>query len=253
MRRMADSVTPMDIPVNDPRTGQPWDLVAGYIDGVPRWPAAAWDRFPGSIHVQIALDPATNGGHVLDVERGAANPDQAPGWVTRRRAAGADPTVYCNQSTWPAVQEQFIAAGVAAPHWWIARYDGVPQLLPGTVAKQYVNPPNSGGHLDLTVVADYWPGVDQGDGMDEQSIAKAVWDYTLTRDGQDPARAEEYETWDNEKSGAAEAAAESVLAKVDALAVKLDAVLAALKAGGGALPSGVLHVQGDVTIGPPAQ
>jgi hypothetical protein len=174
---MADSVTPTDIPVLDPATGRPWDLVAGYIDGVPRWPADAWDRFPDSVHVRIALDPATNDGDVLDIERGAANPDQAPGWTQRRRAAGADPTNYCNASTWPAVRAAYAAAGVPEPHWWIAQYDGVAELLPGTVAKQYADPPGSGGHWDLTAAADTWPGIDKEDSV------TITWDDQISPDG----------------------------------------------------------------------
>ena len=164
MRTMYDSVTPTDIPTSI--GGRPPDLVAGYIDGVPRWPSSAWGRFPNSVHVRIALDPATPDGDVLDVERGAANPDQAPSWVQRRRAAGADPTVYCNAATWPTVRAQFAAQGVAEPHWWIAAYPGWtdtagrPTLPPGAVAHQYTDPPASGGHWDLSVVADHWPGVE---------------------------------------------------------------------------------------------
>src|SRR5207245_9944229 len=33
-------------------------------------------------------------------------------------------------------------------------------MPPTAVAKQYQHPPASGGHYDLSVVADYWPGVD---------------------------------------------------------------------------------------------
>ncbi|GLY65481.1 hypothetical protein [Amycolatopsis taiwanensis] len=46
------------------------------------------------------------------------------------------------------------------PHCWVARYDGVANLPVGCVAKQYINPPGSGGHFDLSAVADFWPGID---------------------------------------------------------------------------------------------
>jgi hypothetical protein len=184
LRRMADSVTPTDIPVNDPETGRPWDFIAGYIDGVPRWASSAWDRFPNSRHVRIALNPATNDGDVLDVEKGAANPDQAPGWVMRRRAAGADPSVYCSLSLWPTVRDQFHFAGVPEPHWWIAAYPGIGEsLYDGTVAHQFADPPYSGGHWDLSVVADHWPGIESGGSMDEQSIVRAFMAYTFDRQG----------------------------------------------------------------------
>ena len=152
-RTMFDSITAADIPASA-------QLVAGYIDLSSRWSAADWTRFPGATLVRIARSASTNDGHVLDVERFLATPDQAPGWVQMRRSAGANPTVYCNGSSLGAVQAAFVAAGVPQPHYWIARYDNVPAVPAGVVAKQYINDPSSGGHYDLSAVADYWPGVD---------------------------------------------------------------------------------------------
>lgn len=157
MRTMYDSVTPSAIPTNAA-------LVAGYVDGAYAWSAANWARFPNSVKVRIAVFPRTNDGHVLDVEQGDATPAQAPGWVTMRRAAGVDPSIYCDASTWPSVVSAFASAGVAAPHYWIAHYDGSAALPAGAVAKQYNDPPASGGNYDISVVADYWPGVDPSPG-----------------------------------------------------------------------------------------
>jgi hypothetical protein len=75
-----------------------------------------------------------------------------------RRAAGADPTIYCNASTWPAVRAAFAAANVAEPHYWIAKYDGDPTIPAGAVAKQYRGDVAPG--YDVSSVVDYWPGVD---------------------------------------------------------------------------------------------
>lgn len=160
MRTMYDSVNWRAIPVTA-------SMVAGYIDSVHyTWPAAAWDRFPHAIKVRIATRATTNDGHVLDVETGDATPGQVPGWLRMRRAAGADPTVYCNVATWPAVQAACRAAGVAQPHYWIAHYDGSPVIPAGAVAKQYHDPPASGGDWDISAVADVWPGVDDTGGID---------------------------------------------------------------------------------------
>jgi hypothetical protein len=153
MRIMHDSITAADIP-RDAR------MVAGYINGTWVWSAADWARFPNATKVRIATRANVNDGHVLDVEPGDATPAQAPAWVKMRRAAGVDPTVYCNLSALPAVQAAFTAAGVAQPHYWVARYDNVATVPAGVVAKQYINDPASGGHYDLSAVADYWPGVD---------------------------------------------------------------------------------------------
>lgn len=150
-RTMYDAVTPSNIPPGAM-------MVAGYVDGDYANMGAMAARFPHAIRVGIAARASTNAGTVLDVEKGDATPAQAPGWVQMRRAAGVDPTVYCNSSTWPAVKAAFAAAGVRPPHYWIAKYDGNPAIPAGAVAKQYSNP----GPFDLSAVADVWPGIDKG-------------------------------------------------------------------------------------------
>jgi len=150
MRRCYDAITPTNIPTNA-------QMVAGYVDGKYAWTAAEWARFPHAVKVRIAVFSSTNDGHVLDVEPGCSTAANAPGWVVRRRKAGIDPTVYCSLSAWPTVKAAFHNAGVADPHWWVAAYPGNgPNLYPGSVAHQYANP----GPVDISVVADYWPGVD---------------------------------------------------------------------------------------------
>jgi len=151
-RTMHDAVTPSNI---DPRAVQ---LVAGYLNGRYAWSAADWARFPDAVHVGISVRAYWTVGHVLDVETGDATPAEAPAWVQARRVAGADPTVYCNSSTWPAVRAAFAAAHVAEPHYWIARYDGDPTIPDGAVAKQYRG--NVAPGIDVSAVRDFWPGVD---------------------------------------------------------------------------------------------
>ena len=149
-RTMYDAITPSNIPV----TAQ---MVAGYVDGRYAWSSADWARFPHSVKARIAVFSSTADGHILDVEAGCSTPGNAPGWVVRRRAAGIDPTVYCSLSAWPTVRAAFATAHVAEPHWWVAAYPGNgAQLYPGSIAHQYANP----GPVDISVVADYWPGVD---------------------------------------------------------------------------------------------
>ncbi|MEU5261515.1 hypothetical protein [Amycolatopsis sp. NPDC021455] len=153
MRTMYDAVTAANIP----RTAA---MVAGYIDKIKLepWTDADWARFPNAVKVRIVKKASTNAGHVLDVEPGDATPAQAPGWVRLRRAAGADPSVYCNASTWPSVRAAFRSAGVAEPHYWIAKFDGDPTIPAGAVAKQYRG--NVAPGYDISSVADHWPGVD---------------------------------------------------------------------------------------------
>lgn len=167
-RTLYDAVTPANIPASA-------QMVAGYVDGRYAWSASDWARFPGAVKVRIAVFASTNDGHVLDVEPGDATPAQAVGWVQRRRAAGVDPTVYCGLSTtgysWANVRAAFQAAGVAEPHYWVAAYPGNgPNLYAGSVAHQYANP----GPYDLSVVADYWPGVDVATVSNVTSITGGV-------------------------------------------------------------------------------
>jgi hypothetical protein len=157
VRTMYDAVTAANIPADA-------GMVAGYIDKIKLepWSAADWERFPRATKVTIVKKAGTNAGHVLDVEPGDATPAEAPGWVRMRRAAGADPTIYCNLSTWPSVRAAFSDAGVAQPHYWIARYDGDPAIPDGAVAKQYLG--NVAPGYDVSSVLDYWPGVDDDNG-----------------------------------------------------------------------------------------
>lgn len=168
MRTMYDSTNPNAIPT----TAQ---MVAGYVrpSGFT-WPQSAWDRFPNSVHVRITPQVSTTGLgiQVLDVEAGDATPAQAPGWAAKQRALGQDPTIYCSASAWATVQQQFAQQHVGQPHYWIAAYPGGgPTSLPAlngitAVAHQYAGSGTSGGDYDLSVVADYWPGVDGGDMLD---------------------------------------------------------------------------------------
>lgn len=171
---MYDSTNPAAIPA----TAQ---LVGGYTDGIygpafkaldrssVGWDAAAWARFPNSVHVLISA-VGTDTGTVGDVEPGCMTPAQGVHWTQMRRQAGVDPTIYCNQTYgWGPVRQAFKAAGVTEPHYWVANYDRVIVIPAGAVAKQYANPTLSGGAYDLSVVADFWPGVDNGGEVDQYS------------------------------------------------------------------------------------
>lgn len=152
---MLDSVNAEAIPPSA-------QMVAGYVDGLYRWTDASWGRFPNAVKVRIAVHASTNDGVVGDVENGDMTPAQAVGWVLMRRHAGVDPTIYCSLAIWDAVRSAFRGAGVAEPHYWIAAYPDIgPQLYPGSVAHQYADHGPHGENYDTSVVADYWPGVDQ--------------------------------------------------------------------------------------------
>lgn len=157
MRIMYDALTARNILKKDRRPA----LVAGYVDRIKLapWAAADWALFPDALKVRIVKKASTNDGHVLDVEPGDATPEQAPGWAAMRRRSGfAHPTIYCNRSTWPKVKAAFAAQRVEPPLYWIATATGKPEIPAGAVAAQYLLDVPPG--IDISVVADYWPGVD---------------------------------------------------------------------------------------------
>ncbi len=153
-RSAYDSTNANDIPTTA-------KMVGGYVDGKFKWTPANWQRFPNAIHVPIACFPATNDGVVGDVETGDMLPWELPDWVLRRRIAGVDPTGYVNRSNLNATRTEFQLRNIREPHWWLSTLDGSQPWLPGVVAIQAYGSTLSGGHYDLSVVADFWPGVDQ--------------------------------------------------------------------------------------------
>lgn len=163
MRIMYDSVDPYAIPA--------WaDMVAGYVDGIygpdhaafgePGWSPDGWARFPYAVKVGIAIKATTNYGQVADIENGDMTPSQAVQWVRMRRAAGIDPTVYCDRTNYEVVLNAFQSAGEPLPHIWLATLDGTVLWLARQVAVQYQGSALTGGNYDKSLVLDYWPGVD---------------------------------------------------------------------------------------------
>lgn len=162
MRLMADSTNLDDIPAGR------YPLIAYYVDGGFQPSAAQLRRHvnAGSKVVPITVGANPQMAVVGDVETGDYTPAEAPDFVLVQRGKGIDPTVYCNLNSWPAVRKAFLDRGVVEPHYWIAAYPGIGALLyTGSIAHQYLDDAAgtdhySGGHWDVSVVADFWPGVD---------------------------------------------------------------------------------------------
>ena len=142
------------INVNNLPTGG--DLYAGYDDG--NWPDAdaIAKRFPGKLVLRITVNPSHNIGIIGDGPPDNGTWQQWVGWVQKRRAAGADPWINTNQSSWSAGKAAFAAAKVAEPHWWIAHYDNNPAIPVGALMKQYA----SNNKYDTSSCAAYLPGID---------------------------------------------------------------------------------------------
>jgi hypothetical protein len=150
MRTMGDAWSLENIPLT--WNGRPLDIVAVYRNGGGAAdPAKLNQRFPATryVHVWIdALGTAPDSCQVADVEKGDISPENAPGWVKRRRALvhTSLPAVYCDRSTLLAVQGYCAAEGLKSGRdyqLWISTldgsedYNGKPlKAIPGVVAVQ---------------------------------------------------------------------------------------------------------------------
>ena len=163
MRTMFDAIAVGNLPPGAA-------VYAGYDDGA--WPdaAAILARFHAPV-VRVTVNPNDDEGDMLDVENGDATPTDAPGWVRRRRASGhAGPLVYMSASLWATVRQAFSAQGVPEPGYLVAAYDGVAEIPPGAIGKQYAGtiPPG----YDISVVVDYLPGIDPAPQPEEDAAMK---------------------------------------------------------------------------------
>jgi hypothetical protein len=148
---MRDSTNPFDIPLDN------LAAVAGYGDGIFQWTPAGWARFPASIVPLSIVVNAGDIGDILDVETGAASPDQTAFWADRfNRVGRRAPTIYCNRNTIGAVQANMAGRRF---DWWAATLDGT-QDVAGAVAVQYAGENLTGGHYDESVIHDpSWLGI----------------------------------------------------------------------------------------------
>lgn len=140
------------------------DMIAGYVDGRYAWTASDWALFPHSVQVKIAVSASDNEGDVIDCETGDATPEEAAGWVRRRKAAGLyRPTVYCNKSTVSAVREATgtLVAGKDYDFWvadWTGSAHEVTLPGPGASAKAAaVQYKSTNSYDESAVYDDGWP------------------------------------------------------------------------------------------------
>jgi len=139
-------------------------IVAGY----PHAFSTDYARFPHAL--QVRIDQHGNHPddcHVADVENGAIAVSAIRLWVSSWHVHNpqglaavnghfARPTVYCNESTLPAVRAQLVGALYDV---WVAAWGTGPTVIAGTSAHQYADPPASGGDYDVSVVYDTAWGV----------------------------------------------------------------------------------------------
>lgn len=140
--------------------------VAGYVGGF--WPTfhKLEELWPHSHRLSIAVQPSFDA-HCLDVEKGDADPSEAPAWVRRQHARGVQrPVLYASVSSMPVLLAAMAAAGVPRKSFrlWTAHYTGVRHLCDSTCwtgfkdwagATQYTNRA-FGRNLDASVVQGSW-------------------------------------------------------------------------------------------------
>jgi hypothetical protein len=122
------------------------------------WPFALRTKFDAELMISISTS-GRDAAWVGDCETGDMTPVSVRDWVARCRSGGINAGVYCNMSTWPSVIDSFEAAHMAQPWYWIAHYDGDPDTMPRfqsitAIAKQYADPPKSGGTYDISSITD---------------------------------------------------------------------------------------------------
>jgi hypothetical protein len=129
-----------------------------YADGRYRWPLEQVARFPDARRRYITVAGNAAIASVADVEAGDLAPGEAPAFIRARRILfpRTRPTIYCNRSTLPLVQEA--CAGLDY-NVWLATLDGdKPTAITGggrLVAVQFEGGPDAG--YDVSVVYDeHW-------------------------------------------------------------------------------------------------
>lgn len=164
MRRAYDSTTASDLPSDG-------DLYLAYADGRYANVDKVKARFPRKPVVRITVTGRTFDAEMADVEAGDLSPASGAVWAKGKLTRGEFPTLYFPESSRSAVIAALKANGVDPSHvgMFPAQYNGRAQLnQPGDMGKQYLHgdlatigrTAYSGGHYDVSVVRDYWPGVD---------------------------------------------------------------------------------------------
>lgn len=122
---------------------------AVYINGFA-WPEAEIRRMRKVIRVSVEREASwAKLARVIDVENGAALPEDVVPFLRERRSLGfRDGTAYVNRSNWGDVADRVHSAGFTA-FYWVATLDGT-QAVPGAWAVQYQGGLTAG--FDLSVL-----------------------------------------------------------------------------------------------------
>ena len=158
------------------------EAYAAYVDGsLGNQPNYAYivNTFPKAEHLSITLSSSVNA-DALDVEAGAATPDEIPAWCTRQRSRGIQrPCIYANASTMqgnvlPVLSANKIARSTV--RLWTAHY-GLGQHICG---------PSSCGALSTGADGTQWTSSALGLVLDESELLATFFttDPTVTAEAE---------------------------------------------------------------------
>jgi hypothetical protein len=170
IRIEGDSTTAGDIQQNV-------DFPGGYLDGNFVTVPAVHKRFPGKRVITYTVNGSTSGADLIDCEAGDATPASAAQYVHDERGKKHWPGIYTPLTELGDVCHALKAVGLSVDvPIQTAHYTGHPHICnqacfdqlhlvlpfkPLIVATQYATQGiGTTKHEDLSLVADYWPGID---------------------------------------------------------------------------------------------
>jgi hypothetical protein len=130
---------------------------AAYINGYA-WSQAEMDRMSRIFRISVLREAAFGRwARCLDIENGAALPQDLPPFIALRKHRWDNTTGYVNRSNWEAAIIAVLDAGEPIPRWWVATLDGTQYVeinVRGTVYKPWAVQYYGGGNApyDLSVL-----------------------------------------------------------------------------------------------------
>lgn len=163
---MTGNLTMWDTALNDQFPGD-GEAFAAYVDGgIGNQPNYAYivSAHPGAHHLSIALF-ASNDAEALDVEPGAAQVEDIPGWYARQVARGVKrPVIYASVSL---MEEEIVPVVMALPgarkgtRLWTAHYG----------QGEHICGPRSCGQLSIDADGTQWTSSAMGRVLDQSLLA----------------------------------------------------------------------------------
>jgi peptidoglycan hydrolase-like protein with peptidoglycan-binding domain len=145
--------------------------------GGVNWTSAQFNKDPGAVRICQDSGATVATADVLDVESGAATPQDCPGWVVRARATYAagtrpgqrQPMIYCAMGTLDEILKELKGAGITGVPFWLAR----PGLVKVSAVSEVVS---ASGDFPCLGVQFAWPGLGlPANGSYDANVWAASW------------------------------------------------------------------------------